>query len=47
MDLSLHLSLAPNITESIKHRRLVASNAPDKTAQFRHSTIKLLFDPGF
>ncbi len=46
MDLAFHLPLAPNIAEGVKRRRLVASNAPDKTAQFGHRAVKRLFDPG-
>ncbi len=46
MDLALHLPLAPSIAQSVKHRRLVASNTPNKTAQFWYSAVKRLFDPG-
>ena len=42
MNLAFHLPLGTNIVESVKHRRLVASNAPDKTAQFGYRAVKCL-----
>jgi hypothetical protein len=40
------IPLAPRIGESGKHSSLVASDPPDKTAQFWYSAADGLFDPG-
>jgi hypothetical protein len=45
MNLPLNLSLDPSGAESVKHSRLVASDARYKTAQFWHPAVKRLFDP--